>query len=214
MLRPLIATLALCTWTMPVWGQLVFETERVEHLASPGESSFEAHFPFTNEGDAVVTVTATRSTCGCTVPELGKKVYEPGEEGVVRAIFTYGQRTGTQQKSIVVATDQGTHRLSLQVTIPLKWTVEPRIQTWKTSETPSAKRIVVQFDSITPQAVELAEYPEDAFEAVSRWDEEAQTFSIAFTPLSLESGRVQRASIDVTLANGSVESIPIYLRVY
>lgn len=213
--RPLFALLALigCCATS-LWGQLSFTEERIEHTASPGETSFEARFPFENKSDETVTVVDVRSSCGCTVPELDKKTYAPGEKGEILAVFTYGSRTGRQNKTITVTTDHGTQRVQLSVMIPQKWTVEPRIQTWRMDEAPSAKAIVVQFKSVTPEAVSLGDYPKDRFTAESSWNAEAKTFTVNFTPTTVETGRVQRASVEVTLPGGAVESIPIYLRVY
>ena len=38
-------------------------------------------FRFSNTGSETLVITDVRSTCGCTVPELDKKSYEPGESG-------------------------------------------------------------------------------------------------------------------------------------
>jgi hypothetical protein len=48
-----------------------------------------AEFPFTNTGSAVLTFTKRpHSPCGCSVPELPKQDYAPGESGVITVRYT------------------------------------------------------------------------------------------------------------------------------
>lgn len=192
---------------------LVFEEERIVHEATVAEESFRGEFRFVNQGESAVRIGQVRSTCGCTVPQLEKSVYEPGESGVIAAIFTYGQRTGRQQKTITVPTDAGTHHLFLEVAIPQKWTVEPRIQTWRRAGEPETKTITVRFESVQPSEVTLSSYPEDRFTAETDWQPEENTFAIAFTPTDLAADGVLRAHVRVTDAQGTAD-IPLYLRIY
>lgn len=65
-------------------------------------------FTFTNVGSETLTISDVRSTCGCTVPELSKKVYQPGETGEVVVIFNPANRSNKQHKVITVTTDSRT----------------------------------------------------------------------------------------------------------
>ncbi len=53
-----------------------------------GEIGFDVsntcEFRFTNTGRADLKITGIKKTCGCTVAELAKQDYAPGEPGVVR----------------------------------------------------------------------------------------------------------------------------------
>ena len=62
-------------------------------------------FGFVNVGSETLNITDVRSTCGCTVPELAKKNYQPGESGVITVIFDPKNRGGAQRKTINVTTD-------------------------------------------------------------------------------------------------------------
>ncbi len=44
-------------------------------------------FKFSNTGAGTLKIDRIQSTCGCTVPELQKKEYAPGESGVVKVAF-------------------------------------------------------------------------------------------------------------------------------
>jgi len=66
------------------------------------------NYAFTNTGTETLNITEVRSTCGCTVPELTKKLYEPGESGIITVIFDPENRGGNQRKTIHVTTNSKT----------------------------------------------------------------------------------------------------------
>ena len=73
-------------------------------------------FVFRNVGSEDLTVLDVKSTCGCTVPELEKKVYAPGEEGAITVIFNPQNRQNKQNKTINVTTDsRATPRVALHI---------------------------------------------------------------------------------------------------
>ena len=62
-------------------------------------------FKFTNTGRGPLKITNVRRTCGCTVFELDRKEYAPGEAGVVKVSYTAGRATTPMQKNIYVSTN-------------------------------------------------------------------------------------------------------------
>lgn len=66
-------------------------------------------FEFRNVGLGPLTITRVQSSCGCTVPELDKKVYEPNEYGVITATFDPKGLQGSIARSIQVFTDSTSH---------------------------------------------------------------------------------------------------------
>ena len=62
-------------------------------------------FKFTNAGQGPLKITHVRRTCGCTVFELHKKEYAPGEAGVVKVSYTAGRATARMQKNIYLSTN-------------------------------------------------------------------------------------------------------------
>lgn len=202
------ATATLCR------AELSFETELIQHEAALDEEQFVAKFPFTNTGDSTITVIGNpRTSCGCTISTLEKKVYEPGDTGVVEATFTYGSRTGRQVKTITVSTDSGEYRVTLEVLIPSRWEVDPRIQTWRKGEDLSAKTFAITFDALKPTKVTLSSFPEDRYEATSQWDPEKEVFTATFTPQSDVANGVEKAYVQVEEPDGKVEVVQLYLRV-
>jgi hypothetical protein len=59
-------------------------------------------FKFTNTGQGLLKITNVKSTCGCTVAQLDKKEYAPGESGTIKATYTAPNTTTATQKSIYV----------------------------------------------------------------------------------------------------------------
>jgi len=57
-------------------------------------------FRFTNTGRGLLKIGKISRTCGCTVFQLDKKEYAPGETGTIKVIYTAGKSTATTQKSI------------------------------------------------------------------------------------------------------------------
>lgn len=45
-------------------------------------------FKFKNIGDSILKIDKVKGSCACIVPKLDKKVYAPGESGIINAFFT------------------------------------------------------------------------------------------------------------------------------
>jgi len=62
-------------------------------------------FKFTNTGQDLLKIGNIKRTCGCTVFELEKKEYAPGETGIVKVSYIAGSSTAHMEKSIDVPTN-------------------------------------------------------------------------------------------------------------
>ena len=59
-------------------------------------------YEFKNTGDKKLIISHVQSTCGCTIPELSKKDYEPGESGRINVTYEASSREGDTSKKIYV----------------------------------------------------------------------------------------------------------------
>ncbi len=128
---------------------LEWETEKLELPAEAGQTEVVGVFKFTNAGDTPVKILRTQSSCGCTVPELEKDTYAPGESGELKAIFTVGDRTGLQRKVLTVVTDDPDlpeTRLTLETDIPTIAKIRPKLLLWRLNSEPEWKAISVETD--------------------------------------------------------------------
>ena len=137
--------LTLLTFPLFLHAGLEWENETVELKASLADTRAEAVFRFTNTGPEPVTITRMTSSCGCTVPELEKRTYAPGEKGEITALFTFGSRQGRQEKRITVESRAGnattTTLLNFVTHIPQWGTLSPRLLRWDLDAEATAKEI-------------------------------------------------------------------------
>lgn len=67
-------------------------------------------FEFTNTGQSVLTIKRIQPACGCTgVTADEKKDYQPGESGKIKFTFNTEGRTGVNEKTITIESNDLTH---------------------------------------------------------------------------------------------------------
>ncbi len=79
----------------------------------------ECEFRFKNTGLGLLNIGKIKATCGCTVPSLAKKQYQPGEDGVIKIKYSGQSKPGSVAKSIYVNTDD-TENPKVKLTIKAK----------------------------------------------------------------------------------------------
>lgn len=140
----LLGALGLLSCLPAAFAELVFEDTTFEYRAGLADERAEAVFRFRNAGESPVTIRRLNSSCGCTVPELDKDTYAPGESGEIRALFTFGNRVGRQEKRISVETDEGgsmVRSLSFITHIPQWGALQPQMLRWGLEDTPVAREL-------------------------------------------------------------------------
>lgn len=81
----------------------------------PGSKN-TGQFKFSNQGQGVLKIKRIQSTCGCTVPQLKKKTYLPGESGTISVTFRPGQRSGHINKHLyILSNDKQNPRAPLTI---------------------------------------------------------------------------------------------------
>ena len=105
-----------------------------------------ASYPFRNDTAAPVTITQAVTTCDCTLIDLAKKTYAPGESGVLVVRFDPTGRSGTVSRTISVVTDEPGAQpqlLKLTAELPEVLSFTPRDLSWAAGEKPEAKSLDV-----------------------------------------------------------------------
>lgn len=179
----------------PALAALVFEKETIETTGVAGEDVIEAEFRFLNDGKEPVVVTDVASSCGCTVPELSKKDYAPGERGKLTARFTVGDRQGRQVKTITVRTNENSYALNLVATLPVRFKATPRLVVFRPGDT-GAKVVRIGFEADGPVTLEGVESLHPGFKVEVSVIREGVDYELKVTPAGgLE--RAERANIRV-----------------
>lgn len=147
--RPIAMLMFLTALAVPgafLTAALEFEQTRIEQHAKLLDEQSTAVFRFTNTGDQPIEILRVQSSCGCTVPELDKEKYAPGESGEIRALFTFGSRQGRQMKRITLRTDDAvmaTYQLDFITHIPTWGQISPRMLRWAVGSEAAVRAVSV-----------------------------------------------------------------------
>jgi hypothetical protein len=144
--KALFGALFLCTSTL-AQAQLAWEKTELELNPAIGAEEAVATFKYENKGTKVVNIKAVRTSCGCTTTALKKNDVAPGEKGEIAATFKIGDRTGLQQKTVTVDTDDPEHPqtiLTLKANIAQILELQPALVFWQANEDPKPTTIVAK----------------------------------------------------------------------
>ncbi len=73
-------------------------------------------FDFKNTGESLLRISNVNAPCGCTVPQLAKKEFAPGESGTLTVIYRPGNSAGTATKRLYVnSNDKAKPRVGLTI---------------------------------------------------------------------------------------------------
>jgi hypothetical protein len=71
----------------PAAPKIKFSEDTIDFGTTNGGTELKAEIKFTNEGDAPLRIRRVLPSCGCMTGNLKKKVYQPGQSGIID--FTY-----------------------------------------------------------------------------------------------------------------------------
>jgi len=86
-------------------GRLTFASTTQETGEILDTTVTKLTYLFRNTGSGPLTITQVKPSCGCTVPELSKKTYMPGEQGNLNVAFDPRGKHGAVSRSITIFTD-------------------------------------------------------------------------------------------------------------
>lgn len=92
------------------------------------DSIHKCQYKFKNVGKGILKISHVQSTCGCTVPELSKKEYNPDESGVIDVTFHAPAYPGLITKHLyIVSNDPANSRAELTIkgTVVVKVVIDP-----------------------------------------------------------------------------------------
>lgn len=100
----LIVTSAVFAQENTKKGIFNFENETIDYGIIEKGSDGERFFVFTNNGNAPITITKVKASCGCTVPSKPKKPVLPGESAKIGVKYDT-KRLGGFSKTITISSD-------------------------------------------------------------------------------------------------------------
>ncbi len=144
------AYLSLLLGAIPssVQGQLNWETKKLSLTPAPHEEAVEGVFNFKNTGDKKVRITKVDPTCGCTVTELEKKTYAPGEKGRLKAEVSFRRGNVYLHKYVYVTSkydeESEVTKLLLRIDAREYVDVNPEYVHWRKGDKAEAEVVKVE----------------------------------------------------------------------
>jgi hypothetical protein len=132
---------------LPAFAQLKWNTTEQSLKAKPGDHEIVATYRFTNTGTTPITIDTVKTSCGCTTAALAKYDYAPGESGQIVARMDISNRSGHQEKSILVTTKEKPKSpivLRLVADIPEPVVMSPTFVMWALGEPATPKTIDIK----------------------------------------------------------------------
>jgi hypothetical protein len=115
---------------VPKIAEITFENTVHDFGEILNKSKNTCEFKFENTGTGRLEIGNIKRTCGCTVFELSKKDYEPGESGKIKVEYSASSRPGTSMKHLYVPSNAQNNpkvELTIKADIVLKVKASPQI---------------------------------------------------------------------------------------
>jgi hypothetical protein len=197
-------------------GPVTWENTKQRVQAEIGQTVVPVVFRFRNDGSAPVTFARVVPTCGCTVGELTRMTWQPGETGELTAQFRVGEFEGHRTVTIRVgyaAPENATDTLELEVDIESWAEVKPRLLWWRSGEAPEARRVEIAVSSRVDDArVEIVDDASGAF-SLERQAGQGAGATIAVVPVSTEKAATSQVRVRIVRPDGRAVERTLFLRV-
>lgn len=177
--------------------KLEFEELTHEFGVIGDEKEVTTDFKFKNNGKSTLEISNVQGSCGCTVPALDKKKYEPGEEGRVKVIYNPHNRRGKQHTNVTVTSnDPAKNQIVLSVQSEVKPTImtDPQVAAMGQVERGKEGKATITITTRKADLIPTQITPSDAkIQATIGEKKEAE----------LEGDKVLQFPIELTLASGA-----------
>ncbi len=107
-----------------VYAELTLEQSVVDLGTISDEEPKTMKVGFKNSGTGLLTITDLKGSCGCTVPQLQKKDYKPGEGGVIEITFNPHGKRDAQHTTVTI---QSNDRVKPNATVAINSIVRPNV---------------------------------------------------------------------------------------
>ncbi len=134
-----------------------FIKNKIAITAEPDATKVTVPYHFANKTNRTLTIAKYDSACSCLSAKVkgSKLVYKPGEKGEIRVQFAIGSFSGTVEKTVLLWTtddedDKPSTVMSVELTIPVLFEVEPMTLLWNLNEDPKPKTIKLKVNNDKP----------------------------------------------------------------
>ncbi len=207
---------AMFVFAYSLTATLVFEKTYQKKSIYSGSEKVILSFPFVVVNEPT-TIQSIKSSCGCTTAQMEKMSFNPGENSKIQVIFDPKNRSGKQQKSVTLITDDPNRpEISLSVEVDIVPTLEiaPRFVYWSKGSNSFEKKKVKLVANSTKEVEILGVNAGDPLIHVELITIDERNSSIEIEPL-FEAGRQEffRGAVDVTYreSDGEIQKQTVYV---
>ena len=182
-----LVLLGILLSSLPARAGLEFEKTVISESAGRDETQTKASFKFKVTGGKAVKIMEIETYCSCLKAETkdGRMEFKDGEEGIIETAFLLGTFEGEAAKQVVVTTDdpaQPEITLTVKVTIPAVYKVEPESVAWDVGEEAKAKKIKFTILDEKPIAVTGLVSSRENMNAEVKEVKKGREYEITLTP--------------------------------
>tara|TARA_B100001059_G_scaffold78208_1_gene75996 strand:+ start:2288 stop:3385 length:1098 start_codon:yes stop_codon:yes gene_type:complete len=172
-------------------GEIIFSSTQHDFGPIMDTEVFRTSFPFMNAGAGSLVILQVKAGCGCTTPELSKKVFAPGESSEIKVAFR-PKGTGVQTKRITVTTNDPGRPI---VTLSIKADITPFVSfSPKTVRFADARSGVADHKVVALESVD----PDFTIDRISMSGVAAKYFSAKRLPMPKDGDDVERVLIELS----------------
>ncbi|MBI5380539.1 MAG: DUF1573 domain-containing protein [Opitutae bacterium] len=220
-----ILAFGLCVlWPLRLAAGLKWTTTEQTVAAPVAQTELRASFAFANRGAMPVTITDIVTSCGCTLAEVEKKTYAPGESGKIEVVLKYQLENAARAlwQTVTVTTDaagDAPQKLHLHVNVPAsphpivepkrpeRIELTPQFVFWTTHEKPAPKTVQVRVtrdnDLLRPVGAAVDD-PSFSVELRAVGASDTRHFELIITPKDM--ARPRQAFVTITT---NAENLPL-----
>jgi hypothetical protein len=128
-------------------GFLDFKQPHLDLVLEPQQKTADGVFAFTNKGESTFKIVGVKTSCGCTVADIEKKIYAPGESGELKVTYKKSPDVTDGNKTIILVTDEpqnNFYTLSITATHKSAVSIDPYFTKWSINSAPIAKKIHIK----------------------------------------------------------------------
>jgi hypothetical protein len=176
------------TEAVPSGAIIKFEKAVHDFGKVPPDSQNECNFVFTNVGTGTLEITGTKGTCKCTVPDLQKKSYAPGESGTLKVSFHAPKFQGATAQNVFVFTNDPNNakaELEIKAFVQAQVQVEPeKLNLSLVAANGGAK-------DITLKSIDNENY------AITKITSEGNVFKVDFDPNEVSQTHILKPKVNI-----------------
>lgn len=164
--------------------RIVFEKTVYDLGKMVPDKFYNLKFAFANKGTGNLVIERTHATCGCTVPKLEKKIYEPGESGIIKVRYHAQKTAGKVNKPLEVYSNDPAKpmvKCLIKGIVELAATVEPKMMKLSLkAENAGAQPIIIK--STTGKPISITQIKDRAGTMSFTFDPTEEATEFKFTP--------------------------------